>query len=269
MTRTAMRIRVHSDMHEEFRRKYGELELPHLDVDVTVLAGDIGNGLDIVEVARRDCFAGSVKLLVPGNHEYYDGCVSTLRAQLAQEVARHDDIVLLDDATTVIRGVRFVGATLWTSFDLLGVAGRQIARDIAERMMPDYRIIEAEPGRKLTVDDTVAMHAASRRVIEAVLAEPHDGPTVVVSHHAPHPMSVAERFEGSPVNPAFVSDLSPLLERCDLWIHGHTHDSFDYRAGRARVVANPSGYRKWVGEGDARMVIFENPVFDPARVVEL
>ena len=27
-----------------------------------------------------------------------------------------------------------------------------------------------------------------------------------------------------------------------LWIHGHTHTFFDYRAGGARVICNPRGY---------------------------
>ena len=27
-----------------------------------------------------------------------------------------------------------------------------------------------------------------------------------------------------------------------LWIHGHTHDVFDYRVQGARVVCNPRGY---------------------------
>ena len=27
-----------------------------------------------------------------------------------------------------------------------------------------------------------------------------------------------------------------------LWIHGHTHESFDYEIGKTRVVCNPRGY---------------------------
>jgi hypothetical protein len=28
-----------------------------------------------------------------------------------------------------------------------------------------------------------------------------------------------------------------------LWIHGHTHDSFDYAVAGTRVICNPKGYR--------------------------
>jgi len=27
-----------------------------------------------------------------------------------------------------------------------------------------------------------------------------------------------------------------------LWIHGHTHESFDYMVGDTRIVCNPRGY---------------------------
>ena len=31
----------------------------------------------------------------------------------------------------------------------------------------------------------------------------------------------------------------------DLWVHGHTHNSFDYTLGRTRVVVNPTATRMW------------------------
>ena len=68
------------------------------------------------------------------------------------------------------------------------------------------------------------------------------GKTVVISHHAPHRLSVHRKYVGHPLTPAFASDLSDLMHRTDLWIHGHAHDSFDYWAGRCRVVSNPAGY---------------------------
>jgi Icc-related predicted phosphoesterase len=91
------------------------------------------------------------------------------------------------------------------------------------------------------------------------MATPFRGPTVVITHHAPHPNSVNSRFVGDPLNPAFVSDLGDLIARHqpDLWLHGHTHCSGDYRLGRTRVICNPAGYGR------------ENPAFDPTLVVEV
>jgi hypothetical protein len=99
--------------------------------------------------------------------------------------------------------------------------------------------------------------------LEARLAEPFDGETVVVTHFAPSAGSVAPRFAGSLLNACFVSNLDALVERSGavLWVHGHTHDSCDYHIKRTRVLANPRGYVK---DGKA-----ENSTFDPGLTVEV
>jgi Icc-related predicted phosphoesterase len=46
------------------------------------------------------------------------------------------------------------------------------------------------------------------------------------------------------LTPSFASNLEGLLDanKIELWIHGHTHDSFDYEIYDKRVVCNPRGY---------------------------
>ena len=55
--------------------------------------------------------------------------------------------------------------------------------------------------------------------------------------------------------------LNVAASRARLWIHGHTHDSFDYRLNETRVVCNPRGYAT---EG-----VNENPWFDLNLVVDI
>ena len=71
------------------------------------------------------------------------------------------------------------------------------------------------------------------------------------------------RFAGSLLNACFVSDAEHLLGagRTGLWVHGHTHDSFDYAVNGTRVICNPRGY--------ARDGVNENPHFDPGLVIEV
>lgn len=68
----------------------------------------------------------------------------------------------------------------------------------------------------------------------------------MVTHHGVAPPSVHPRYADDPVDGAFVSDLGPLLELADVWIHGHVHDSFDYRVGQSRVIASPPAMRRTV-----------------------
>ena len=86
---------------------------------------------------------------------------------------------------------------------------------------------------------------------------------MVITHHAPSRHSIHPRFADSLLNACFVSDAAHLLDadRVSLWIHGHTHDSFDHRVNGTRVVCNPRGY--------ARGGVNENPAFDPHFAIEV
>ena len=85
----------------------------------------------------------------------------------------------------------------------------------------------------------------------------------MITHHAPSRRSIHPRFADSPLNACFVSDAEHLMgaKRAQLWVHGHTHDSFDYRLNGTRVVCNPRGYSKGG--------VVENAHFDPHFIVEL
>jgi hypothetical protein len=183
----------------------------------------------------------------------------------------------------VIGGVRFLGCTLWTSFGLRidnpGFEGQPVrlmsdrCRSMAEcsRYLADYSAIRIEdPGtsnsrgsRRLVPMDTLRIHRRHRSWLRRRLAEPFDGPTVVVTHHAPHRNSLAARYAEEWSSGGFVNEMLPeLFEVPVLWVHGHTHDSFDYEVVGCRVVSNPRGYLNWHGE-------FENARFNPGLVVEV
>ena len=86
------------------------------------------------------------------------------------------------------------------------------------------------------------MHRATRAFLGAELARPREGPTVVVTHHAPHPDSLPDRHAHLAWCDA--SDLTGLMESGapDLWMHGHVHRHADYRVGRTRIVYNARGH---------------------------
>jgi hypothetical protein len=78
--------------------------------------------------------------------------------------------------------------------------------------------------------------------LKTALCQPHEGPTVVVTHFAPSLRSHDPRYGLTPGTAGFCNALDPLLPHADLWVHGHLHCPVDYQAGRCRVVANPLGY---------------------------
>ncbi len=136
--------------------------------------------------------------------------------------------------------------------------------EIAARGMMDHRLIRLG-ARPFTPEDALTEHEASLRWLVRTLADDHDGPTVVLTHHAPHSDCLDPRYEGDPLNGAFASDMSALIarHRPALWIHGHVHHAQDHhpdadgdrRPGPTRVVCNPRGYRHEATGWDPSLVI--------------
>ena len=227
-----------------------------------MLAGDIDRPGEAIAWA-----AGLAKpaIYVPGNHEFYGSSIgATLRDLRA--LSAGTNVRVLDDDELVVDGVRFLGSTLWTDFMVCGDGEiRSAAMADARRFVRDFSRIRAEDGADalFTPDDAAARHARHAAWIASRLATPHDGPTVVVTHHAPSRLSIHPRYADSLLNACFVSDAARLMggDRASLWIHGHTHDSFDYDLAGTRVVCNPRGYAK---DG-----VNENPSFDPGFTVDV
>ena len=260
-----MKILVLSDLHLEFL----PLVPSDSDADVVVLAGDIDLGTDGIEWGRNS-FPDRQIVYVAGNHEYYGHDWNGLLGDLRCEARRHQVHFLENDAV-VIDGVRFLGANLWTDFDLFGVEKCQSAMQTAKEFMTDYLRISLPRGAgevkasPLTPAHTRTRHLQSRGWLEKMLAESHAGKTVVVTHCLPSMHSISERFRDSLTSAAFASDCDAMMGRADLWIHGHTHDSLDYFLNGTRVVCNPRGYCEFRGN----CIECENPQFDPGKMVEV
>ena len=255
-----MRIQVVSDLHLEFHNL-----LPSVaeGADVLVCAGDLAPiGAGTVRYAAEEWAEARHILYVPGNHEFYGADIDRARKQLAEECVRYG-ITLLDADAIVIDDVRFIGATLWTDFLLDGVANEPGAHRAALGISDfDGWILHEKGTGRFTTHESARRHAEERAFIEAELADAaRDGTTaVVITHHSPTPRSIAPRFLGNTLNPAFASNLEPLIAQYQpaLWIHGHMHNSVDVILGATRVLANPGGYNA-----------AENPEYDPTLCVEV
>jgi predicted phosphodiesterase len=265
-----MRLLVLSDLHVEHAPF--EPAVRRGAYDLVVLAGDIGQATLALQWARRT-FPDAPIVQVAGNHEFFDA-VREDALEAMRATARRLGIHLLEEDAVVIDGVEFVGCTVWTDYRLHERPGRPVSMSAAEtmvaarRVMLDYRCVDvrdpSSPGgtRRFEPEDSVVLHERSRVWLAARLSRPAAGPRVVVTHHLPSWHSVSPAYVAAPSNPAFASDLDALMPGVDLWIHGHTHSSHDYLQAGCRVVCNPRGYPMRAGG-------FENPRFDPARVVAL
>lgn len=230
-----MRIHLLSDLHNEFDLFEPEVR----DADVVILAGDINVKTRGVEWAKNT-FTCPV-LYVPGNHEFYGGHLT--RTLEKMRAASSDQVRVLDRDEVILSGVRFLGATMWTDFSATG--NPPIAAFTAQNGLNDFKQIRTAEFRRIRPADLISESAKTRDWLRAKLADPFDGPTVVITHHAPSMRSLEDNpHAGGHLDAAFANRWEDLMggDQVALWVHGHSHTAVDYDVAGTRVVCNPRGY---------------------------
>ena len=230
-----MRIHLLSDLHNEFDLFEPEVR----DADVVILAGDINVKTRGVEWAKNT-FTCPV-LYVPGNHEFYGGHLT--RTLEKMRAASSDQVRVLDRDEVILSGVRFLGATMWTDFAATG--NPPIAAFTAQNGLNDFKQIRTADFRRIRPADLISESAKTRDWLRAKLADPFDGPTVVITHHAPSLRSLQDNpHAGTDLDAAFANRWEDLMggDQVALWVHGHSHTAVDYDVAGTRVVCNPRGY---------------------------
>ncbi|MEN9888964.1 MAG: hypothetical protein RL559_1001 [Pseudomonadota bacterium] len=272
-----MKLQLLSDLHLESHPDF--VPQPAPQADVLVLAGDIGSyqsGSALTARGDADFGLGRFSplrgwpvpvLFVPGNHEYDGLDFDDTHARL-RETCERLGITWLERETVWLRGVRFVGTTLWSDFDALGpLAGGPIpsgvpahappagytaqlrSRDKAFRAANYYlrKTGTTRHGEPWLAEAVREEALACQDWLRQTLLAAHEGPTVVVTHFAPSLRSADPRYGLTPGTAGFCNALDALLPHAQLWLHGHLHCPIDHVQAGCRVVANPLGY---AGKGE-------------------
>lgn len=239
-----MKFQIMSDLHLEFLSEFETTYRPVIseEADAFILAGDIDKGSTAIPWIRKHFPADKNVFYVLGNHEYYGRGLDLL--DRVKRLVFGSKIHVLENNSVIIPqidglDIQVIGATLWTDFDLYNNAYGS-KREAARGMNDFCRIRNGT--HTLTPEDTVNMHTISRAYIEIKSTQSYR--TVVVTHHAPSIKSVHPRYIGQALNPAFASNLEHMMgeDWIKLWVHGHMHNTLDYKINGTRVVCNPRGY---------------------------
>ncbi len=260
-----MRVQLLSDLHLELHPEF--MPQAATDVDVLVLAGDIGSyqtgsqltgddfGLERFSPLRPQSRWPRV-LFTPGNHEF-DALEFADTYTRLRQICEKLGIEWLEREIVTIGAVRFVGTTLWSDFDAFAKAEKSLTRQLRQREKA-FRAANYYLSKNTTLTQGQAMMADAMREMSLkcqtwlrdALLTPFEGTTAVVTHFAPSLHSADPRYGKQPGTAGFCNALDELLPFAQVWMHGHLHCTNNYivrgtRDGRefaCQVVANPMGY---------------------------
>jgi hypothetical protein len=256
-----VRFQIMSDLHIDHPGARG-FPPPSPGVEVVLIGGDVCDGLPRAIQQTRSAYPAELIVQIAGNHEFYGKPPYGEHLALGRECAHNLGVCLLENDSVVLGdGTRIIGTTLWTDYTLLGDTSRIHAMHVARDIMQDHKRIKwsKQPWRRFRPEEARQLHLTSRAFIESELRKDHDGPTIVLTHHAPIVAAVQPNLRDRLISSAYASDLHDLVNRYqpDYWISGHTHYSYHALLGRTRLLSNPCGYAD------------ENRSFDPALTIDI
>ena len=234
-----MKIQYASDLHLEFRENARYLRDNELIPvgDILLLAGDIGYLND--DTFKTHPFWDNVSekfqktLLVPGNHEFYkSGDVGTIRNGCIAEI-RHN-VKYYYNTVVTINDIDFIMCTLWANILPENAY-------ITEKSVSDFYQIACN-GRLLNAH---GFNKAHQDAVKFLAQTKSHRKRIVVSHHVPTTLCLAEEFKNSRINGAFVSELHDFIFDSDVayWIYGHSHRNMpEIDINSTKMLCNQLGY---------------------------
>lgn len=223
---------------------------------------------------------------IAGNHEHYHGDYNRTIGTLISFLGYLPNLHILDKTSFTYKDVTFIGGTLWTDMN----KEDPITLHSMSSMMNDFRCVTNsarkvsyktpvfeydangdlvrnpdsspkilkhefhERDARFTPEDAVVDHRAMLDYIQTVIEGKNDKKFVIVGHHAPSKSSTHPRYKDEQVmNGGYSSELSEYIldhPQIKAWVHGHTHEDFDYMIGSTRIVCNPRGYINYEHRAD-------------------
>jgi hypothetical protein len=272
-----MKFRVISDLHVEFyahpqylQKKLNKL-YPVIDPDeILIIAGDLGvAGSGITKFSMNEEYRSMLQyfarkwntvILVPGNHEYYDRdkyCKLDYIDAMIDFECKKLGIIFLNKNIIKIReqssdlepkpnqNLYILGCTLWSEATQQAYKGMN---DKLKAILSHKELITIHNEHKEWIEKTI--HCVQRKDKNAKI--------LIITHHLPlieltHPKYLTPKYK--PLNSAYASDLSLLMDSTNLNIHkkdshnsicfwccGHTHEMTKATHKGINFFINPMGY---------------------------
>lgn len=216
--------------------------------DFIVIAGDLSSDLYLLE----DFFLNKISKTTPiiyvlGNHEYEGRRWNDTEKLICDIVKKFKNVHLLNNNSIEIGKIKFIGSTLWTNFEETGTDTEENKKWAKNNIADLNNIFTLKSDNKyssITADEIISKHNDAVKYLTYELKQPSDCDTkIVISHFAPSKKSKAKEY--AHINSSYwSSNIENLVGLADIWIHGHTHSTFNYFISETNVLCNPRGWTR-------------------------
>lgn len=240
-----MKIQYISDIHLEFWTNEELLCSFPKEAEILVLAGDIGyvNSKIYIKFLKQCSEKFEYVIIIMGNHEYYNGCISQTEKKLKEFLLNYSNIYFLQNSSIEIEGIIFYGCTLWTHIPTMKI-------NTIKNLMSDYKFICDEANNLITPFLTNELHWSQLEhmieFLDHIKIESYK-PVIIITHHCPimNPNTLKNNIIDN-LTLAFYNELDDLLieynKQIKAWIYGHTHHACNIVYHNVKIVSNPMGY---------------------------
>ncbi len=152
--------------------------------------------------------------------------------------------VLENEIVDIKPGWKMYACTMWTDFNNYD----PLCMHFASTRIADHFMISLNGERDFKPTDAYDINKYSTSLLVKALEDYPDDNFIVMTHHTPSLKSSHPKWGGPEniLNYVFhntnLEDVIASYPRIKYWVHGHTHDSFNYMIGDCNVLCNPRGY---------------------------
>ena len=238
-----MNIQYLSDLHLEYQDNRDFLRSQHLKVtgDILILAGDIfylGEKLADSFFLKWASDHYEHVLLIPGNHEFYDG-FDLAENGPSWQLKIMSNVRYCYNMVVTVGNIDIILSTLWSEIP------KENERAIGF-FLTDFHHIRYN-GHQLTPADYNREYHQCMHFIENAISKSKARHKVVVTHHVPTRLCTPpklRKIRNGSLQHAFTVDLTDYIQTApiDYWIYGHSHVNVDRSIGSTLVTSNQLGY---------------------------
>ena len=250
-----MKYRIFSDVHLDF--DYGRTRLagtPEVwepkplssdSATTLIIAGDIWHADKshfTAEWLNKLSTRFKNIVVVLGNHDYWGSAYWQREPYLLQSQVA-SNVHVLEKQFVDIEGVRIGGCTLWTDIDkenpLKIINSRQYTND--------FRYIQGMRTKHWITE--------YKECLNWINTYPVD---ILITHYVPSTKFCHPRYKGGAASCMFNSNTTEeVVKLPEVWLFGHTHDSYTEEYLGTKFICNPRGYRDENKQGFDEVSLYE------------